>query len=173
MRIVVLSDTHAPRFWKRCPPGVAEHLFAAEVILHAGDVCVASVLEELSAYAPVHAVLGNNDGPDVSAWGAREPAELNLGGRRGGGVAGGGWRASRAGSPGSLESSSVARMSRCRQSTVISGSSTPAHPPTNAANPIGPSVSWRSSTVTSPAPRLSPGPDRGDERSAWDASAAS
>src|SRR5688572_23228269 len=61
MRIVVLSDTHAPRFWKRCPPGVAEHLFAAEVILHAGDVCVASVLEELSAYAPVHAVLGNND----------------------------------------------------------------------------------------------------------------
>ena len=51
MRIVVLSDTHAPRFWKRCPPGVAEHLFAAEVILHAGDVGVASVLEELSAYA--------------------------------------------------------------------------------------------------------------------------
>jgi uncharacterized protein len=73
MRIVVLSDTHAPRFWKRCPSGVAEHLFAAEVILHAGDVCVASVLEELSAYAPVHAVLGNNDGPDVSAWG---PAKL-------------------------------------------------------------------------------------------------
>ena len=64
MRIVVLSDTHAPRFWKRCPPGVAEHLFTAEVILHAGDVCVASVLEELSTYAPVHAVLGNNDGPE-------------------------------------------------------------------------------------------------------------
>ena len=78
MRIVVLSDTHAPRFWKRCPPGVAEHLFAAEVILHAGDVCVASVLEELSAYAPVHAVLGNNDGPDVSAWGASETTELDL-----------------------------------------------------------------------------------------------
>jgi predicted phosphodiesterase len=52
MRIVVLSDTHAPRFWKRCPSGVAEHLLAAEVILHAGDVCVATVLEELSAYAP-------------------------------------------------------------------------------------------------------------------------
>jgi putative phosphoesterase len=82
MRIVVLSDTHAPRFWKRCPPGVAEHLFAAEVILHAGDVCVASVLEELSAYAPVHAVLGNNDGPDVSAWGASETAELDLAGLR-------------------------------------------------------------------------------------------
>jgi putative phosphoesterase len=73
MRIVVLSDTHAPRFWKRCPP---------EVILHAGDVCVASVLEELSAYAPVHAVLGNNDGPDVSGWGASETAELDLAGLR-------------------------------------------------------------------------------------------
>ena len=82
MRIVVLSDTHGPRFWKRCPPGVAEHLFAAEVILHAGDVCVASVLEELLAYAPVHAVLGNNDGPDVSAWGASETAELDLAGLR-------------------------------------------------------------------------------------------
>ena len=73
MRVVVQSDTHAPRFWKRCPPGVAERLLAAEVILHAGDVCVASVLEELSAYAPVHAVLGNNDGPDISAWGASKP----------------------------------------------------------------------------------------------------
>ena len=40
--------------------------------------CVASVLEELSAYAPVHAVVGNNDGPDVSAWGASETAELDL-----------------------------------------------------------------------------------------------
>ena len=57
MRIVVLSDTHAPRFWKRCPPAVADHLRTAEVILHAGDVCVASVLEELSTYAPVHAVV--------------------------------------------------------------------------------------------------------------------
>ena len=52
------------------------------MILHAGDVCVASVLEELSAYAPVHAVVGNNDGPDVSAWGARETAELDLAGLR-------------------------------------------------------------------------------------------
>ena len=82
VRIVVLSDTHAPRFWKRCPPAVAEHLLTAEVILHAGDVCAASVLEELAAYAPVHAVVGNNDGPDVAAWGATETAELDLTGLR-------------------------------------------------------------------------------------------
>ena len=62
---------------------MAEHLFAAEVILHPGDVCVVSVLEELSAYASVHAVLGNNDGPDVSAWGASETAELDLAGPAG------------------------------------------------------------------------------------------
>ena len=38
MRVVVLSDTHAPRFWKRCPPAVADQLRTAELILHAGDV---------------------------------------------------------------------------------------------------------------------------------------
>ncbi|WP_062351629.1 metallophosphoesterase family protein [Herbidospora yilanensis] len=79
MKIVVLSDTHAPRFWKACPPRVAEHLRGADVILHAGDVCVGRVLDELAAYAPVHAVKGNNDGPDVHA---PETLELTLGGLR-------------------------------------------------------------------------------------------
>ncbi|MEU6410491.1 metallophosphoesterase family protein [Microbispora sp. NPDC046933] len=82
MKVVVLADTHAPRRWKSCPPAVAEHLRGAELILHAGDVCTADVLVELSAYAPVHAVLGNNDGPDVAAWGAPETLELDLGGLR-------------------------------------------------------------------------------------------
>src|SRR5688572_13458834 len=36
VRVVVLSDTHAPRFWKRCPPAVAEHLRSADLILHGG-----------------------------------------------------------------------------------------------------------------------------------------
>jgi hypothetical protein len=52
------------------------------VILHAGDVCTAAVLDELAQYAPVHAVCGNNDGPDVAAWGAAETAELDLDGVR-------------------------------------------------------------------------------------------
>jgi putative phosphoesterase len=82
MRIVALSDTHAPRRWKSCPPRVAEHLRGADLILHAGDVCTAAVLDELAAYAPVHAVLGNNDGPDVAAWGAPETAEFDLDGLR-------------------------------------------------------------------------------------------
>jgi len=82
VRIVAISDTHAPRRWKSCPPAVAGHLRSADVILHAGDVCTAGVLDELAAYAPVHVVLGNNDGPDVAAWGAPERLELELGGLR-------------------------------------------------------------------------------------------
>jgi uncharacterized protein len=80
MRIVALSDTHAPRRWRSCPPRVAKHLRHADLILHAGDVCTASVLDELAAYAPVRAVLGNNDGPDVADWGAPETQEFDLDG---------------------------------------------------------------------------------------------
>jgi uncharacterized protein len=82
MRIAVLSDTHAPRYWKRCPPAVARRLEGAELILHAGDVCRAYVLDELAAFAPVRAVLGNNDTADVAEWGAPETLELDLDGLR-------------------------------------------------------------------------------------------
>jgi uncharacterized protein len=80
VRVVVLSDTHAPRRWTSCPPAVAEQLRGADQILHAGDVCVAEVLDELSGYAPVRAVVGNNDGPDVAAWGAKPTLEFQLAG---------------------------------------------------------------------------------------------
>jgi len=82
MRVAVLSDTHAPRRWKSCPPAVADQLRGADLILHAGDVCIAGVLDELTAFAPVRAVCGNNDGPDVVAWGAPETLELDLDGLR-------------------------------------------------------------------------------------------
>jgi putative phosphoesterase len=61
---------------------VATHLLAAQLILHAGDVCVPEVLDELAQYAPVQAVCGNNDGPDVIAWGAPETLELDVQGLR-------------------------------------------------------------------------------------------
>jgi uncharacterized protein len=82
VKVVVLSDTHAPRRWRSCPPRVAAELRGADLILHAGDVCTAEVLRELAQYAPVTAVLGNNDGPDVAAWGAQPAAELDLDGLR-------------------------------------------------------------------------------------------
>lgn len=78
VRAVVLADTHAPRRWRRCPPPVAAYLRGADLILHAGDVCTGDVLDELSGYAPVRAVRGNNDGPDVAAWGAPDTLELEL-----------------------------------------------------------------------------------------------
>lgn len=60
--LVVLADTHIRRGGKRRLPAAAyRHLEAADAVLHAGDVLVAEVLEELATFAPVHAVLGNND----------------------------------------------------------------------------------------------------------------
>ena len=82
MRVVVLADTHAPRRWKVCPPAVASCLRGAGLILHAGDVCTARVLDELAGYAPVLAVKGNNDGRDVAAWGAPERLETSVDGLR-------------------------------------------------------------------------------------------
>jgi uncharacterized protein len=80
VRVVVLADTHGPRRWRVCPPPVAARLRTADLILHAGDVCTASVLAELAQYAPVTAVIGNNDQPDVADWGATPTAELDLDG---------------------------------------------------------------------------------------------
>jgi putative phosphoesterase len=57
-------------------------LRTAEAILHAGDVCVSPVLDELACYATVHVVMGNNDGPGVRAWGASDTVELDLAGVR-------------------------------------------------------------------------------------------
>lgn len=82
MKVALLSDTHAPRFWRSCPPRVAEHLDGVDAILHAGDVCTPGVLYELAGYAPVHAVRGNNDGPDIAEWGAPDTLEIELAGVR-------------------------------------------------------------------------------------------
>jgi putative phosphoesterase len=60
--VVVLSDTHIRRGGKRRLPDAAYgFLDEADVVLHAGDIVVGEVLEELRGFAPVHAVLGNND----------------------------------------------------------------------------------------------------------------
>ena len=60
--VVVLADTHIRRTGTRkLPDSAYAHLERADVILHAGDILVAEVLEELGGFAQVHAVLGNND----------------------------------------------------------------------------------------------------------------
>jgi putative phosphoesterase len=62
VRALVVADTHVrPGSSRRLPPGVYAELEQADVVLHAGDVLTVELLDELGGYAPVHAVLGNND----------------------------------------------------------------------------------------------------------------
>lgn len=59
----VLSDTHVPDRVRELRPEVLSFFEQAEVdaILHAGDISVPSVLEQLQTLAPVYAVRGNRD----------------------------------------------------------------------------------------------------------------
>jgi putative phosphoesterase len=56
-----------PRGSRRLPDECLRELAASDLILHAGDVVSASVLEELRALAPVEAVHGNMDEPALKA----------------------------------------------------------------------------------------------------------
>ena len=67
MKVGVISDTHVPGAAASLPPGVFTVFKDVELILHAGDIVERSVLEELGAIAPVEAVAGNMDGPDLQA----------------------------------------------------------------------------------------------------------
>lgn len=81
MRVLVVSDTHAPSRWRGTPAGLADALASGpDLILHAGDVCRPEVLNGLSQWAPVRAVLGNNDGPELRRWGATPWFEETLAG---------------------------------------------------------------------------------------------
>ncbi len=57
LRVAILSDTHA-----YTDPRILAVVAHCDMALHAGDVCGAPVLEQLSRYAPeLHVVAGNND----------------------------------------------------------------------------------------------------------------
>jgi uncharacterized protein len=68
-RIGVISDTHVPARARRIPDA-ALAVFddeGVELILHAGDLSSLDVIRQLSACAPVHAVQGNVELPEVVA----------------------------------------------------------------------------------------------------------
>ncbi|WP_336772155.1 metallophosphoesterase family protein [Paenibacillus sp. MMO-58] len=65
MKIVVVSDTHMPRMAKAFPPRLLAELANADLILHAGDWTSSDVFKELSKFAPVKGVAGNNDGETI------------------------------------------------------------------------------------------------------------
>ena len=81
-RVVVLSDTHIePRRRWRLPDEVYAALDAADLVLHAGDVVTAELIHELGGFAPVHAVLGNNDDGELAGMLA-ETVNIELDGVR-------------------------------------------------------------------------------------------
>ena len=73
MVVAVISDTHLPRGSRRLPDSCVERMRAADLVLHAGDLVAASVLDELERLGPpVAAVRGNVDAAEVRR---RLPAE--------------------------------------------------------------------------------------------------
>lgn len=65
--VVLVGDTHLPRFGRVLPAPLVAGLEGADLILHAGDLTDAFVLDLLEALAPTVGVAGNNDGPELHA----------------------------------------------------------------------------------------------------------
>jgi uncharacterized protein len=78
VKVVVLADTHTRGRSRSLPPGAWPYVETADFLLHAGDVCDPSLLDELSAFAPLVTVLGNCDALDVKDKGASEVVEIEL-----------------------------------------------------------------------------------------------
>lgn len=66
MLIGVLADTHIPSRAKQLPEAVRRGLTGVNLILHAGDIFDLAVLRELEKIAPVTAVAGNGDPPELA-----------------------------------------------------------------------------------------------------------
>ncbi len=62
----LISDTHVPVRAKSIPKSVFKAFESADFIIHAGDLVELAVIDELEQLAPVLAVHGNMDGPEVS-----------------------------------------------------------------------------------------------------------
>ena len=63
--IGLISDTHIPARARNVPKKVFEVFEKVDFIVHAGDLVEMSVIDELEQLAPVLAVYGNMDGPEI------------------------------------------------------------------------------------------------------------
>jgi putative phosphoesterase len=61
----LIADTHVPVRAREIPRRVFEVFQKVDFIVHAGDLVVLSVIDELEQLAPVLAVYGNMDGPEI------------------------------------------------------------------------------------------------------------
>ena len=64
-RIILIGDTHLPRFGRTLPAPLSEALRTADRILHAGDHTEPFVVDMLEGFAQTDAVAGNNDPPEL------------------------------------------------------------------------------------------------------------
>jgi putative phosphoesterase len=64
-RLVIVGDTHLPRFGRVLPAALSHALEDADRILHVGDHTQPFVLDLLATLAPTEAVAGNNDPPEL------------------------------------------------------------------------------------------------------------
>lgn len=60
-KILVIADTHMPRFGKKIPRIILKYINEVDLIIHAGDFQTKKVYETFSHYKKVIAVQGNND----------------------------------------------------------------------------------------------------------------
>ncbi len=61
----LISDTHVPARAREIPRRVFEIFEKVDFIVHAGDLVDLSVIDKLEQLAPVLAVYGNMDGPEI------------------------------------------------------------------------------------------------------------
>ncbi len=65
MKIGILSDTHIPTVGESIPASLLKAFENVDLIIHAGDLVRLEVLDALTPLAPVKAVYGNMDQPEV------------------------------------------------------------------------------------------------------------
>ena len=80
MLIGVVADSHVGEFLTRMPDAALEALEGCDLLLHAGDLSVPAVLDELGSFAPVLAVRGDHDRLD--GLGLPETLVVTAGGHR-------------------------------------------------------------------------------------------
>jgi uncharacterized protein len=82
MRIGLLADTHIPAEANALPSRVKEIFRGVDLLLHAGDIYLPSVLDDLESIAPVLAAAGDDDyGATLRDSRVKEKHILNLEGR--------------------------------------------------------------------------------------------